>query len=60
MRFVSAVETAAKVTTSTYRILATGVMAFYLFKGVREHERQRKQELKDDGRKIRGDGRRTR
>lgn len=49
MPFVSVVLNAAKVTTATYRILATLVMGYYLVKGIRDYEKQqrRKQEASD-------------
>ena len=42
MPIVNAVVTAAKVTSATYRIVATAVMGYYLVKGVMDHEKQRK------------------
>ena len=43
MPIVNAVVTAAKVTSATYRIVATAVMGYYLVKGVIDHEKQRKE-----------------
>lgn len=48
MPLVNAVVTAAKITSSTYRILATAVMGYYLVKGVMDYERKRRQELKEE------------
>ena len=39
MPIVNAVVTAAKLTSATYRIVATTVMGYYLVKGVVDHER---------------------
>ena len=43
MPIVNAVVTAAKVTSATYRIVATAAMGYYLVKGVIDHEKQRKE-----------------
>ncbi len=43
MPIVNAVVTAAKLTSATYRIVATAVMGYYLVKGVIDHEKQRKE-----------------
>ena len=43
MPIVNAVVTAAKLTSATYRIVATVVMGYYLVKGVIDHEKQRKE-----------------
>lgn len=43
MPIVNAVVTAAKVTSATYRIVATAVMGYCLVKGVIDHEKQRKE-----------------
>lgn len=41
MPIVNTVVTAAKLTSATYRIVATTVMGYYLVKGVVDYERQR-------------------
>ena len=46
MPIVNAVVTAAKLTSATYRIVATTVMGYYLVKGVVDYERQRRKESK--------------
>ena len=43
MPIVNTVVTAAKLTSATYRIVATAVMGYYLVKGVIDHEKQRKE-----------------
>lgn len=43
MPIVNAVVTAAKLTSATYRIVATTVMGYYLVKGVVDYEKQRRQ-----------------
>ena len=43
MPIVNAVVTAAKLTSATYRIVATAVMGYYLVKGVIDYEKQRKE-----------------
>ena len=48
MPIVNAVVTAAKMTSATYRIVATTVMGYYLVKGVVDYERQRRKESKRD------------
>lgn len=48
MPIVNAVVTAAKLTSATYRIVATTVMGYYLVKGVVDYERQRRKESKRD------------
>lgn len=48
MPLVNAVIAAAQITSSTYRILATAVMGYYLVKGVMDYERKRKAELKGE------------
>ena len=47
MPIVNAVVTAAKVTSATYRIVATAVMGYYLVKGVVDYEKQRRKESKN-------------
>ncbi len=47
MPIVNAVVTAAKLTSATYRIVATTVMGYYLVKGVVDYERQRRKESKN-------------
>ena len=47
MPIVNAVVTAAKVTSATYRIVATAVMGYYLVKGVVDYEKQRRKEAKN-------------
>ena len=47
MSIVSAVVTAAKLTSATYRIVATTVMGYYLVKGVVDYEKQRRKESKN-------------
>ena len=51
MPIVNAVVTAAKLTSATYRIVATAVMGYYLVKGVVEHEKYRRKEAKRDAAK---------
>ena len=46
MPIVNAVVTAAKLTSATYRIVATVVMWYYLVKGVIDHEKLRKESKK--------------
>lgn len=46
MPIVNAVVTAAKLTSATYRIVATTVMGYYLIKGVIDYERQCRRESK--------------
>ena len=48
MPIVNAVVTAAKLTSATYRIVATTVMGYYLVKGVVDYEKQRRKESKRD------------
>ena len=48
MPIVNAVVTAAKLTSATYRIVATTVMGYYLVKVVVDYERQRRKESKRD------------
>lgn len=48
MPIVSAAVTTAKITTATYRILATAVMGYYLVKGVVDYEKLRHRENKRD------------
>ena len=48
MPIVNAVVTTAKMTSATYRIVATTVMGYYLVKGVVDYERQRRKESKRD------------
>jgi hypothetical protein len=48
MQVVRVAVSAAKVTTATYRVLATTVMGYYLVKGVIDHERLRYRESKRD------------
>lgn len=43
MPIVNAVVTTAKLTSATYRIVATAVMGYYLMKGVIDYEKQRKE-----------------
>ena len=47
MPIVNAVVTAAKITSATYRIVATTVMGYYLVKGVVDYEKQRRKESKN-------------
>ena len=47
MPIVNAVVTAAKLTSATYRIVATTVMGYYLVKGVVDYEKQRRKEAKN-------------
>ena len=47
MSIVNAVVTAAKLTSATYRIVATAVMGYYLVKGVVDYEKQRRKESKN-------------
>ena len=47
MPIVNAVVTAAKLTSATYRIVATTVMGYYLVKGVVDYEKQRRKESKN-------------
>lgn len=47
MSIVNAVVTAAKLTSATYRIVATTVMGYYLVKGVVDYEKQRRKESKN-------------
>ena len=47
MPIVNAVVTAAKMTSATYRIVATTVMGYYLVKGVVDYEKQRRKEAKN-------------
>ena len=47
MPIVNAAVTAAKLTSATYRIVATVVMGYYLVKGVADYERQRRKESKN-------------
>ena len=47
MPIVNAVVTAAKLTSATYRIVATTVMVYYLVKGVADYEKQRRKESKN-------------
>lgn len=47
MPIVNAVVTAAKLTSATYRIVATTVMGYYLVKGVVAYEKQRRKESKN-------------
>ena len=47
MSIVNAVVTAAKLTSATYRIVATAVMGYYLVKGVVGYEKQRRKESKN-------------
>ena len=47
MPIVNAVVTAAKLTSATYRIVATAVMGYYLVKGVVDYEKQRRKEAKN-------------
>ena len=47
MPIVNAAVTAAKLTSATYRIVATTVMGYYLVKGVADYERQRRKESKN-------------
>ena len=47
MPIVNAVVTAAKLTSATYRIVATAVMGYYLVKGVVDYEKQRRKESKN-------------
>ena len=47
MSIVNAVVTAAKLTSATYRIVATAVMGYYLVKGVVDYEKQRRKEPKN-------------
>ena len=47
MSIVNAVVTAAKLTSATYRIVATTVMGYYLVKGVVGYEKQRRKESKN-------------
>lgn len=48
MPIVNTVVTAAKLTSATYRIVATTVMGYYLVKGVVDYEKQRRKESKRD------------
>lgn len=43
MPIINAVVTTAKLTSATYRIVATAVMGYYLMKGVIDYEKQRKE-----------------
>ena len=47
MPIVNATVTVARMTSATYRIIATTVMGYYLVKGVVDYERQRRKELKN-------------
>ena len=47
MPIVNAVVTTAKLTSATYRIVATTVMGYYLVKGVVDYEKQRRKESKN-------------
>lgn len=49
MPVVRTITTAAKVTTATYRIVATAVMGFYLIRGVADYERDRRKAKEQDG-----------
>ena len=43
MPIVNAVVTTAKLTSATYRIVATTVMGYYLVKGVVDYEKRKKE-----------------
>lgn len=47
MPIVNVVVTTAKLTSATYRIVATAVMGYYLVKGVVDYEKQRRKESKN-------------
>ena len=47
MPIVNAVVTTAKLTSATYRIVATTVMGYYLVKGVVDYEKRKKESKRD-------------